>query len=217
MKGKVVVFLTVCLLVLSCSVAGAKNKAIRRRQEAARREKAYGSQIQSQAGRRKSSVISNAPGSHLNGRHLPDTSGVINAEMDNILQGGMNAGGDDIPIDEDSWDQSGLKDLTGKDYNEFSSDEERLDAVKAEEWKQSGAEEGTGKDYGSYDNDADRNNDLNQLGESQGSGKSDNDDGENGNDDMDIYDRGSDAESSDSSSNEIVGPQGPGGPLPSPR
>lgn len=63
-------------------------------------------------------------------------------------------------MDSDTWDQTGMRDLTGKDYNDYNSDEERTNDVRSHEWEQSGAKDITGKDYNDYESDEERQKDL---------------------------------------------------------
>jgi len=84
----------------------------------------------------------------------------LRKELINILDMSVRWGGKDIHISRITWEQSGLKDATGKDHNDFGDDKARMTAIDELAWKESGAEDKTSLVFASFGSVHARNNGI---------------------------------------------------------
>lgn len=84
----------------------------------------------------------------------------LRKELMNILDMSIKWGGRDIHISKVTWEQSGLKDATGRAHDDFVDDKSRMTAIDELAWKMSGAEDTTGSEFASFATYNARNNGI---------------------------------------------------------
>jgi hypothetical protein len=84
----------------------------------------------------------------------------LRKELINILDMSIKWGGRDIHISRTTWEQSDLKDATGKAHDDFKDDKTRMAAIDELVWKMSGAEDTTRRVFASYSTHSALNNGI---------------------------------------------------------